>query len=266
MSLRTESGQATTELLVCMLVLAPMFFGVYYLARYADVKHSAIQASRYVAFERALDPQGQAKTREQLAQEVRARFFLKRNAGEQEIVFRDSPARYQADKNRIALWSDASYRPMLEDFNQVAVVERDLGQLSRGLVGSLQQKLAVPVFGLPQGGVTKAEVTVSLADVTHFDALKGIHVGLPGATAIATGAWNANGSKGSSESTCNRVKRAVLGQYAKPILDLYGTAMSIFERNTPDVGRVLPDYVPTGSLQDSGGRNVDYGQQDGNKC
>lgn len=262
-----QSGQATTEFLVCLMVLVPMFFGIHYLARYADVKHSAIQASRYIAFERAMDPYSKAKSAAQLAQEARARFFLRRGAGQQEIVYRDNPLRERADRNRIALWSDVAYQPLLQDFNKVAVTERDLGELSAGEVGSLQQKLAVPVFDLPRGGMMRAEVTVSLAQVVHFDALRNIQVGMPGATAMAVGAWNADGARNGDESVCHRVKRAVLGQYAKPVTDLLGHVMSpLFERNAPDIGRVLPDYVPTGSVQNARKANVDYPLQAGNKC
>ena len=41
-------GQATTEFLVALLVMVPLFFGTYYFARYSDVKHSAIQASAFL--------------------------------------------------------------------------------------------------------------------------------------------------------------------------------------------------------------------------
>jgi uncharacterized protein (UPF0333 family) len=75
-SFRTARGQATTEFLVMLLVMIPLFIGVFYFARYANVKHSAIQASRYVAFERAWDPYQRAKNPSQLAEEARARFFM----------------------------------------------------------------------------------------------------------------------------------------------------------------------------------------------
>lgn len=262
----SQAGQATTEFLVCLLVLAPMFLGLHYLARYADVKHSAIQASRYVAFERAQDPLGRAKSASDLAQEARARFFLQRKAGQQEIAYRDSPLRDRPDSHRIPLWSDVQYRPLLEDFNRVVITERDLGRLPGDALGVLQQKVAEPVFGLPRGGTMRAEVTVSLADVVRFDALRNVQVGLPGATAIAAGAWNASGARGGSESTCHRVRRAVLGGYIEPVMDVLGTLMTPFERHTPDVGIVLPDYVPTGSLRDAQGRDVEYRWQEGNKC
>ena len=47
-----NTGQATVEFRVALRVMVPLFFGMHYFARYSDVKHSAIQASRYMDFER----------------------------------------------------------------------------------------------------------------------------------------------------------------------------------------------------------------------
>ena len=35
-----QRGQATTEFIVSLFVLIPLFFGVFYFARYADVKRA----------------------------------------------------------------------------------------------------------------------------------------------------------------------------------------------------------------------------------
>ncbi len=49
---KSERGQAMTEFLVCAsFALVPLFLGVSLLAKYIDIKHSAIQASRYQAWE-----------------------------------------------------------------------------------------------------------------------------------------------------------------------------------------------------------------------
>lgn len=263
-----SAGQATTEFLVCLLVLAPMVLGVHYLARYADVKHAAIQASRYVAFERAQDPHGQAKSAGELAQEARARFFLQRD-GLQAIAYRDSYLNYTAEKHRIPLWSDPGYRPLLEDFNRVAITERGLGPVPASIVEGVQRQAAATVFGLPPGGAVRAEVTVSLAEVTRFEALKGIPVSLPGAVAMASGAWSASGARGGKESACARVRRAVPMDKARPVMAVLSAVMSPFERHTPDMGRVVPDYAPKGSVRGTGGAggaDADYAVQEGNTC
>ena len=51
-----QNGQATIEFIIACLVMIPLFLGIYYLVRYLDIKQSALQASRYAAFERTWDP------------------------------------------------------------------------------------------------------------------------------------------------------------------------------------------------------------------
>ena len=263
----SAQGQATVEFLVALLVMVPFFFGMYYFARYADVKHSAIQASRYAAFERAADPSRRAKTPAQLAEETRARFFVPVSVDGGKISYRQSTVSRNPDGDRVPLWSDASYKPLLANYSDINVREVNAGNLNTGLVGKLQS-LAAPVFGLPAGGVIRSEVTVSLQNITHFDVLQNINIGLPGATAIGTSGWNASGAKSGPQTVCGAVGRTVAGQF-KPIkllADGLGTLMSPFERHTPDFGRILPDYVPPGSVQTTGGNPVPYSAQNGNKC
>ncbi len=265
----TERGQATTEFLVALMVLAPLFFGVFYFARYADVKHSAIQASRYVAFERTWDPYNRAKTPAQLSEEVRSRFFMAGGRNNGELRFRDSSTGQDATAkaNRVPLWSDAAYKPMLARYSDVAVTERDAGALATGPVGKLQETIGAPIFKLPTSGIVKAEVTVSLANVAHFDALRDINIGLPGATAIGAGVWNASGAKEGAQSVCARVSPSVLGTYIKPVADVLGVLMApTFEKNAPDIGIVLPDYSIPGSVRNKANNNVPYTGQQGNRC
>lgn len=260
-------GQATVEFLVALLVMVPFFFGMYYFARYSDVKHSAIQASRYAAFERAADPAQRAKTPAQLAEETRARFFVPMSVDGGKISYRQSTARLNADRDRVPLWSDATYKPLLANYGDIGVREANAGNLNTGIVGKLQG-VAAPVFGLPSGGVVRAEVTVPLQNIAHFDVLQNINIGLPGATAIGTGGWNASGAKQGPQTVCDAVSRTVIAQF-KPVEVIgkgLGAVMSPFERHTPDFGRILPDYVPPGSVQASGGNPVPYSAQNGNKC
>lgn len=260
-------GQATVEFLVALLAMAPFFFGMYYFARYADVKHSAIQASRYAAFERAADPAQHAKTAAQLAEETRARFFVPMSVDGGKIRYLQSTISLNPDSDRVPLWSDATYKPLLTNYHDIGISEINTGSLNTGIVGKLQD-IAAPAFGLPSGGVVRAEVTVPLQNIAHFDVLQNINIGLPGATAIGTGSWNASGAKQGTQTVCEAVSRTVIAQF-KPVellakgLDLL---MSPFEQHTPDFGRILPDYVPPGSVQTNGGNPVPYSAQDGNKC
>lgn len=260
-------GQATVEFLVALLVMVPLFFGMYYFARYSDVKHSAIQASRYVAFERAWDPTESAKSKAQLAEEARARFFVPTSVNDGTIVYRQTTVALNPDRDRVPLWSDATYKPLLTEYGSIGVTEANAGSLNTGVVGKLQN-VAASAFGMPVGGVVRAEVTVPLQNIAHFDVLRDINIGLPGATAIGLGAWNASGAKGGPQSVCDAVKRATVTQFGlvSGIGKGLDFVMSPFEQKTPDFGRILPDYVPPGSVQTGNGNPVPYASQDGNKC
>ncbi len=263
---RHNTGQATVEFLLALMVMVPLFFGMHYFARYSDVKHSAIQASRYVAFERTWDPNSRAKSAAQLAEETRARFFTPISTHNGQIAYLDSTTRLNPDTGRVPLWSDVEYKPLLRNFSDVGIVEVNAGKLNTGAVGTLQQAIGTKVFKLPAGGVMRAEVTVPLSNIAHFDVLRSINIGLPGATAIGNGVWNASGARGGPDSVCDRVTPTVLGHYIKPVTDVLGTLMSPFERNTPDVGLVLPDYVPPGSVRDKNNNSTPYAGQNGNRC
>ncbi len=72
---RFQQGQAMTEFVIAMAVVVPLALGVIYVGKYQDVKYSAIQASRYTAFERVFDPSSAHKNATVLAEETRERFF-----------------------------------------------------------------------------------------------------------------------------------------------------------------------------------------------
>lgn len=262
-----QQGQATTEFVVALLVMVPIFLGIYYFARYSDVKHSAIQASRYTAFERSLDPFYRAKTDVQLREETRARFFtVLPNNNNGEIKFRDTTASINADTQRISFWSDAEYGRLLQNFTDVDIRTVAAGNLNDGVVSRLQN-IASSAFSLPAGGIIRSEVTVPLNNIANFDALKNIDIAVPGATAIGAGSWNASGAKG-THSVCARVVPTVLADRVKTATDILGALMSPFEKNTPDMGITLPDYVPPGSVRRNNPAStpVPYPNQSPNRC
>lgn len=265
-SRRFNRGQATTEFIVALMVMLPIFLGIYYFARYSDVKHSAIQASRYTAFERSLDPFHRAKTDTQLKEEVRARFFTHLTDNRGEIKFRDTTVNLSADTKRISLWSDAEYKPLIADFSDVDIQIRPAGNLNTGAVFALQN-LASSAFRLPSGGIIRSEVSVPLSNIVNFDALKNINIAVPGATAVGSGAWNASGAKG-YQSVCDRVLPTVLADRIRPVGSVLATVMSPFERHVPDFGITLPDYAPPGSVRRNNAAStpVPYPSQAPNRC
>ncbi len=250
-----QGGQAIAEFLVCGAVLIPLFFGIYYTAKYADVKQSAIQASRYAAFERAWDPLSQVKSDAVLQQETRARFFtsIDRNGGQ--LRFDDGAAPLAQSSNVVALWRDARSNALINNYQSIAVRTASSNVTLGGAVGTVEQLIGGTVFGLPKSQMVVSQVDVPLLNIAHFEPLRNINIRIAGQTAVAGGASNASGPRnvggtvGAGASVCERVTRTVPTSYLQGINGLLGTLMSPMERNSPQFGLVRPDIVPQGSIR-----------------
>lgn len=77
-----QSGQALAEFLTISVALVPLFLLMPMIAKYQDLAHSTLMASRYVAFDgmNRNDTMGTWKPESQLADEVRRRFFSNTDA------------------------------------------------------------------------------------------------------------------------------------------------------------------------------------------
>jgi hypothetical protein len=259
-------GQATTEFLISCLVLIPLFFGVYYTAKYADVKHSAIQASRYAAFERSWDPNATIKTDAQLQEETRARFFTSINRNQGQIKNRDTTLNINPSNEQVALWHDARHQRLIQNYSDIRVNVRDGGNLNMGIVGQLTSAVARPLFRLPTSSLVISDVEVPLTNIAHFEPLSNINLRIGATTAIGSGVWNANGAKGNPSSVCTRVKNAIPTTYLSGINGVIDVLVSPFERTGPDFGIVFPDYVPPGSLKNTSNQSTPLNVQNGNRC
>lgn len=237
-------GQATIEFIIACLVMIPLFFGIYYFARYSDIKQAGIQASRYAAFERAWDPTSTRKTDAVIQNEVRARFFVEQN----KIQYRDNPAK-NGTKD-INLWVQADNKKLINNISDVTITWDKSNKFSAGSVINALDTLAAKGFKLPSGQIIKSQINIPLSDIVHFDPLKSINVSIPAAVAIGSGTWNSSGSNNGTNSTCNRISGAVISSLVpdavNTILDL---GLSLFEQSSPEFGLILPDYVPPGSVR-----------------
>lgn len=238
--LKSQTGQATIEFIVACLVMIPLFFGIYYFARYSDIKQAAIQGSRYAAFERALDPSS-VKSDAVIAEEVRARFFSEQS----KINYHDTTATGAAK----FLWVTVDNKKLIENYTDIKNRFDSSLRFTSGPIMDKLDSLGGTAFNLPRGHIIKSEVNVPLVNIAHFDILRNINITLPAATAIGSGTWNASGSKGDNNSTCVKVKRAVVSDYANGINSLLNFGMDSFENANLEFGIVLPDYVPPGSLR-----------------
>ena len=112
-----QRGQAMSEFVVAMIAFVPLVLGVIYIGKYSDIKHQAIQASRYAAFERALDPHSH-EGGTTVQDETVARFF--RDGGQHTIGFQDkATGSTRTDENPV--WAQVNGNPMIGQYPDVSV-------------------------------------------------------------------------------------------------------------------------------------------------
>lgn len=243
-----QAGQATTEFLViAAAVLIPLFFGVYYLAKYADMKHATNQASRYAAFERSWDPASQVKTDAVIQDEVRVRFF----SHKRDINFQDAPA--QIAGAEVQLWRQANQQQLLRQYNDVQLARVAGGSLGGGIQTQVAN-FGATLFDQTNRGITNSTVTMEVAEVGHFAAAdpRRLSLRIASTTAIGAGSWSASGSSSGPNSTCRSVGRANLARLLQPVSSALGSVMSQLESSRLTLGIIRPDLVPAGSLIQNG--------------
>lgn len=164
---RWQQGQALTEFMIAALAIAPLFLLVPMIAKYQDISHSTLMASRYVAFEAVNRHPGinSWKPEGQLALEVRRRFFSNSDAP---IKTADVAGNFAAHRN--LMWSDGFGNPLIQNIDRDVVVtfgaSRNVshaGAFSDASDG--QPFLGFNRFGLSRQGIYTANVSVSLANL-----------------------------------------------------------------------------------------------------
>src|SRR5689334_13412998 len=115
--LKRQRGQAMSEFIAAMALFIPLLFFVIYIGKYADIKHQAIQASRYAAMQRALDPRHN-RTDTAIQNETVARFF--RDGGRHRIA-RDDKATGPTAGDLNPNWYAMDGKPMLDQYGRLSV-------------------------------------------------------------------------------------------------------------------------------------------------
>jgi hypothetical protein len=230
---RSQCGQAMIEFVAAMALFVPLFLGLIYVFKYNDIKHQAIQASRYAAMERALDPHDGA-----VQTHTVARFF--RDGSKSGITANDEATESTAgDEN--PNWDQQNGTPMLSSYSDVTVSLTDPSIDSPNL--SQVDAEANNFSGLATGFGTQANVTVPLANVADFAPLSSMGVTLHATTVIAGNTWSGGGPAdvGShfSSALTNPGKAMVWAN--NPV---FTTLFDAFAGSAPVWGCVKPDVVP----------------------
>jgi hypothetical protein len=251
-----QKGQAVTEFVVMSLVAIPLFLGVIYAAKYADVKHAAVQASRYVAWERALDP-GERKSNNQIQNEMRVRLLGNgaRNGG----------AIRSDDFTRSNSTADAAYNPLWTSHTHARLLNRLTDATTVGgpqnTALAVHSELLTNIYAAAldenKRGWVRADVEIPLANVPQYVPLRNINFRAGATNVIVGDAWSAGGAP----DVVQKVRRmdpeaAVFEQpMIKGIVNLLRGIAALFEPSFANFqpACVAPDVVPVDRLQSYSG-------------
>ncbi len=205
---RRQQGQALVETLVVSLALVPMFLAIPLIAKYADIRQAAIEASRTAAFDCTVrfDDCDTPLQRAASIVELRRTHFADPRADSTSI---DAVVATPVAPNRF--WVDRTQSALLDtdDPVRLSIVRARSDAIAGALAGAgaaaidaASQASGPDAFGLPlDEGLVLAQVDahVSLGR-TLAQWMKrplGLQLRLAGRTAVLTDAWNAVEADGS---------------------------------------------------------------------
>ena len=250
--IRRQHGQAMSEFVVAMIAFVPLVLGVIYIGKYSDIKHQTIQASRYAAFERALDPHGH-EGGTTVQDETVARFF--RDGGQHTIGFQDkATGSTSSDENPV--WAQVNGNPMIAQYPDVSVqfsTKSVKDSTTSGLLAPMDLAIKTMSGLNDDGSAVEADVSVKVANISHFATLNNINLSVGATTVIAGDPWNAGGAQDvanhfpSSPFPPPAVPQRVLGWLEN--LPLAGSLLNFITKlfvdtGLPELGCVKPDVVP----------------------
>lgn len=251
-----------TEFVIAMLVIVPLVLGVIYIGKYEDLKFSAVQASRYAAFDRVFDPSQRHKSSSVLQEETRARFFtdpMLKNQGA--VAFQDSTQGQQGKGQRTTQgtlnqnWYGTGGDPVVKQYPDITLNVQNTGP--SGTSSKALDLLAGPVnFKINDPGIAQADVQVKLANVATFAPLRQLNLNLDVSTAVLTDGYNAGGATSPSANNVHDRTFAdwglIFGKIPgfQQLLSIVNNGIvavgwqALSDTNGPQWGCVLPDVVP----------------------
>ena len=213
---RVQHGQSLVEVVVLAASLVPLLLAIPFIAKYQDLHHAAIAASRSAAFECSVRPDdctaGGQPVQARLADDLRRRHFARHD---RDLLSNDALADQLPAGERNRFWVDRRGEPLLAAAADVAVDVR-AGELDAarrawdrapgpGLPAggsAVGLPAAAPaVFGLEldRGLVTagvRARVSLNRTLSGWLQQPQGMALGLSGRTAVLVDAWNASSGSG----------------------------------------------------------------------
>ncbi|HSI48225.1 MAG TPA: TadE family protein [Ideonella sp.] len=235
-----QRGQSMAEFLVAMAVLLPLFLAITYAGRYSDIQQTAVQASRYASFQRAMVPGGQSDNA--LRDQMRARFFLHGARNNGKLQSSDTAVGHNGSE-AAPIWRDLVGGTLLNSPNDVSLTFGSQA-LNPGAVASSMNLMASSA-GKNYNPATVARVEVTLANKLDLS------TGTPNSLKIAaaTAAAGDGLSSGSSRATRDAAATVVpLARIPSGVNTVLGWVMVLFEPYGPELGCIKPDVVPNRRL------------------
>jgi len=237
---RLQRGQAMSEFIAAMALFIPIIFGVIYLGKFEDIKHQAIQASRYAAMERALDPRAHEENDTIVQNETVARFF--RDNGQHTVGYKDlAQGATATDEN--TNWNTAAGDPLLKQYSDVSV---RFNQKTANSFSShfLTSNPGTHQFANLQAGFgDEADVSVSVGSIAHFLFFLPATT-ITASTVMAGDAWNGGGSQDVADHFTMTSVVGMQPDFTAVQLGLEGLTSLLSDSGPPQFGCVKPDVVP----------------------
>lgn len=270
-SLSRARGQAMVELLIAGgLVLIPLFLAIPLLGKYLDLRATAVQTSRYAAWERTVWYGGDAatsmgwfgltqkwlaneKTDDQIRRELGAR-----QLSETSTAFSNTDrASSSFNGGSKALWQDRQSKTMLADYS--AIQNKVDNGPAPGTLNVILDPIAnfaatLGPFVLETNGKYAAKVSMNVRDIDydHF-LLKDSTAQFSETTVLLANGWSANGPDDPKKTS---VKQQVRGLVPTSLLDVQFEGVNITdfilgaislilpEASKLEPGKIVPDEVP----------------------
>ena len=246
--IRLQRGQSMTEFVAAMAVFVPLFFGIYYVGKFSDIKHQAIQASRYAAFERALDPSSTQESAAVLQEQTRARFFTDGALNNGKIGRNDTTVGLSTGKTLNPLWQQVTGTPLLASYsdpNDGVKVDVRSNSMDIGTFAPINEGSQL-FSNLNTNGQIQADVEVPITNIAHLPApLNALNLKVAARTVVAGDAWGGDGAAQVADH-----QNLVTDQGRDPALKdglktLVSPWVAIFtDTPPPQFGCVRPDVVP----------------------
>lgn len=262
MDKRNQVGQATTEFFIGAIALVPILLMVPLLGKLSDVNHTAIEASRYAAWETTVATP-QAKPLDTLTSETQRRFFER---PEFFIQTGQTPSDTQTDAN--PMWSvGADGRLVESSTTSIGVAlsrEEDPGTVAQVIMDGLNLMAGIPglfkddlKFDVEQRGLIGAQIAVDVAaNDFGFDPNLGCGASASDSftcilrqNVILTDAWDAASAEEVAQKTKAFVPAAIFEDLSK-ITDVVGRVPFLEEWGRLKPGYVAKDTVPADRLGD----------------